>query len=250
MNLAELHTLTGAFAVDALPGDEQHRFEAHLTECTACAAEVAELRATAGRLGLAVAETPPPALRDRVLRRIGEVRQEPPPSGSSPRADGRRPGRAAKWRTYALAACLAVAAVLGGTAVWQHQQVDEARRQTQQARQQTAQLAELLASPDARTISGGALPGGGSATAVVSQDRDRAALLASGMAEPPDGKVYQLWFADGDTMRPAGFAAPGTGAALLDGRVDGASGMGITVEPDGGSPQPTSDPVLLLEFTA
>jgi hypothetical protein len=37
---------------------------------------------------------------------------------------------------------------------------------------------------------------------------------------------------------------------LLDGPIDGATGMGITVEPAGGSPQPTTEPVGLMEFPA
>ncbi|MBH0245536.1 anti-sigma factor, partial [Streptomyces cavourensis] len=37
-------------------------------------------------------------------------------------------------------------------------------------------------------------------------------------------------------------------AVLLDGPVDRATGMGITVEPAGGSAEPTSDPVALMDF--
>jgi len=37
---------------------------------------------------------------------------------------------------------------------------------------------------------------------------------------------------------------------LLQGAVDGADGMGITVEPAGGSPEPTSPPVAVMDFPA
>ena len=59
----ELHTLVGLYVVDALDDDEQARFEAHLAGCAACQQEVAEFRATTGRLSQLMAERPPETLR-------------------------------------------------------------------------------------------------------------------------------------------------------------------------------------------
>ena len=42
--------------------------------------------------------------------------------------------------------------------------------------------------------------------------------------------------------------AAGTTTALLEGDASEAIGAGITVEPPGGSQQPTSDPVVLFDF--
>ncbi|MFI6360918.1 anti-sigma factor domain-containing protein, partial [Streptomyces sp. NPDC050743] len=88
----------------------------------------------------------------------------------------------------------------------------------------------------------------GAGTLVVSASRDRAVFVASKMPTPPRGKVYQLWFADGGNMRSAGLMDPdrSSQAVLMQGAVDGATGIGITVEPAGGSKQPTSTPVALL----
>ncbi|MEV5410480.1 anti-sigma factor [Thermopolyspora sp. NPDC052614] len=74
----DLHTLSGAYALNALPEQQQRLFEEHMARCEACLIEVRGLRETAARLGLAAAEEPPPGLRARVLARIAEVRQEPP----------------------------------------------------------------------------------------------------------------------------------------------------------------------------
>ncbi|WP_055486683.1 anti-sigma factor [Streptomyces sp. WMMB 322] len=256
---AELHTLTGAYAVHALPAAERETFERHLAACPSCEQEVAELRATAGRLGLAVSEATSPQMRERVLRQIAGVRQEPPRVTGEPapvrEARGRRrPGGSRRLRSlprFALAACLAaVTAVSGGAAVWQYGEAQEAREQAQQSRQREAELARVLAAPDARTTGRSELPGGASGSVVVSRDRDRAAFLASGLAEPPAGKVYQLWFADGQKMRSAGLVdSPGDSkAVLMEGRVGGASAMGVTVEPAGGSPQPTTEPLALMKL--
>lgn len=258
MSTAELHTLTGAYTLHALSDAERDEFERHLTQCSSCAQEVRELSATAARLGLALTEPPPPEMRERVLNRVATVRQEPPAPGAagSGGGGGVRPGwrkRARALPRLTLAACLAAAA-LGGVAVWQYDTARDAEERSAQAErraeQRSREVARVLTAPDARTVTAKGLPGGGSGTVVMSQSRNEAAFVASGMASPPDGKVYQLWFDDGGTMRSAGLME-GSGesaAVLMKGKVDGASGMGITVEPAGGSTQPTSDPVALMKL--
>ncbi|MFD8467267.1 anti-sigma factor domain-containing protein [Streptomyces cyaneofuscatus] len=247
MTTADLHTLTGAYALHALPEDERREFERHLSDCEACTQEVRELSATAARLGLAAAESPPRELRERVLREITTVRQEIPSHGRRGRTVST--GRTGRWSSYALAACIAAAAAFGGVAVWQNQEAQDARQEANQATQRSEQLAQVLSAPDAKTSSG-ELTGGARGTVVVSQQENRAVFLASGMERPPSGKVYQIWFNDEGTMRSAGLMDPAASddAVLLDGPVDRATGMGITVEPAGGSAEPTSDPVALMDF--
>ena len=61
MSDPELHTLTGAYAANALDAEERDRFALHLAACADCRQEVAELRATTARLAGAVFEQPPAA---------------------------------------------------------------------------------------------------------------------------------------------------------------------------------------------
>ncbi|MFF1501525.1 anti-sigma factor domain-containing protein [Streptomyces sp. NPDC058316] len=251
MSNAELHTLTGAYALHALPDSEHDEFERHLADCRACAIEARELSGTAVRLGLAVAAVPPRDLRERVLREIATVRQESPSDTLRSRTGGST-NRTGRWPGFALAACLAATAGFGGIAVWQQQEARAARQDARTAQRQNEQLTQVLAAPDARTGTR-TLGGGARGTVVVSEKENRAVLLASGMREPPGGKVYQLWFDDAGTMRSAGLMkAANTSttqyATLLDGPVDRASGIGITMEPAGGSTRPTSEPVALLTF--
>ncbi|MFD5447438.1 anti-sigma factor [Streptomyces sp. NPDC003470] len=249
MTTTDPHALTGAYAVHALDGEERAAFERHLAACDACAQEVAEFTSTAGRLALAATVRPRPALREQVLRRITAVRQVTPGAAPAERVRrGERGGRSpARW---ALAACVAAAAALGGTAVWQYERAQDARHEAARAQRQVEDLAGVLAAPDAEYRS--ARLAGGTGTLVVSAGRDRAVFMASDLAAPPEGKVYQLWFADGEAMRPAGLMDPGRGdqAVLMRGTVDGASEVGITVEPAGGSDQPTSAPLALLDVPA
>ncbi|OEV29314.1 anti-sigma factor [Streptomyces nanshensis] len=248
MTSADLHMLTGAYAAHALPESEREEFERHLAACSSCDQEVRELTATAGRLGLATAAMAPPEMRDQVLRQITSVRQEAPKLTEPRRLGGGTVLRTRLLR-FALAASLAAAAALGGVAAWQYQSAQDARGQATESQQQSQELAGVLAAPDAQTTRDTRLPAGATGAVVVSRQRDRAAFLVSAMHKPPSGKVYQLWYADGSRMRSAGvMEAAGNNAVLLEGKLGRASAMGITVEPAGGSDQPTSEPLALMKL--
>jgi anti-sigma factor RsiW len=274
MTSPDLHTLTGAYAVHALSDREREEFERHIADCPACAQEVRELSATATRLALAAAAVPPPQMREQVLRRIAAVRQEPPAvtRQESPAVTRQEPsagtrqeqsaltrqerrgaaGRAAgaRWLPrLALAACLVGAVALGGVAVRQHQDADDARQRADRAEQRAGDLSRVLAAPDAATVSR-RLGGGTTATVVVSRSLGKAAFLAAAMPAPGAGRTYELWFDDAGTMRPAGLMDPDATnqAVVLDGRIGHASGVGVTVEPAGGSDRPTGAPVALVTF--
>ncbi|MGA4545285.1 anti-sigma factor [Uniformispora flossi] len=245
MKHRNIHLDTGAYALNALPAREHTEFSRHLRTCDSCAAEVRELVATAARLGGAAADDrPPPEVRDRVLQGIRGVRQErpaPPPPAWTDRITRRLPG-------FALAASVALAAVFGGVAWWQHDQAQDARARQQASDTAQARLTGVLTAPDARTTVA-RLSGGAAATVVYSARRNQAVLIASDMTAPPSGSVYQVWFDHTGHMTPAGLMDPArTSSAVLLDAVDGASGVGITVEPTGGSVQPTSAPIALLPF--
>ncbi|MEU6121260.1 anti-sigma factor [Streptomyces sp. NPDC047123] len=249
MGSTDAHTLAGAYALDALESDERAAFEEHLDGCADCRQEVAEFAATAGRLALAAHVPPPPALKRAVLAEIGDVRQEPPRTPR--RADVTPSPKGAPWlRNLALAACL-VAAALGGVATWQHQEAREARVEAGAARTEADQVAAVLAAGDARTHSV-TLSGGARGAVVTSASRNRAVFTASGLDGLPQGKVYELWFNDDGAMRPAGLLERGKSdqVTLMDGTIDKATGIGITVEPAGGSRTPTLPPVGLVDFPA
>src|SRR5262250_3564512 len=92
----DLHTLAGAYVLDAVSDDERAKFAAHLAVCAQCRDEVDELREAAARLGTAQAVRPRPELREPTIRAAYHTRQmgpviadgEParrPASGAGPR---------------------------------------------------------------------------------------------------------------------------------------------------------------------
>ncbi|WP_433514277.1 anti-sigma factor [Nonomuraea sp. CA-143628] len=263
------HTLVGAYALDAVDDElERRHFEDHLTGCAECALEVAAFAETAARLGSAVAVEPPPGLKERVFAQIDQVRQVPPtvavpaqqeaswgtPRRSEHRA-GRRPegrsqrSRRPRWRplvaAVGVAACLAAAVVFGVGALQARDELDQVRRMNQE-------VAAVLTAPDSR-IATAAAKQGGRGTVVVSRSRGKMVFLAAGLADLPEGQVYQLWQLAPGRIGSAGLlnadaagrtqpviAAPGPGVAKL----------GVTVEPAGGSAQPTTRPLFLVNLPA
>src|SRR5215471_5626025 len=112
----DLHSLSGAYALDALePGAEHDRFTRHLSRCPSCAGEVRGLREVATAMAFAAAAEAPAELRDRVLAAAARTRQLPPeaaaPSGARPR---RTRARAPwlPWLSGAVAAASIVVAVI------------------------------------------------------------------------------------------------------------------------------------------
>ncbi|MFF3850607.1 anti-sigma factor domain-containing protein [Streptomyces sp. NPDC002328] len=238
------HLDVGAYVLHALPPDEEAAFENHLAGCDACRQEVEQLSRAAVELGAAESSPPPAELRRRVLDQIAAVRQDRSPVPAS---------RIRRQRILrlALAASVAAAAALGGVAWWQNSQADTAREQSARARAGYRQLAGVLTAPDA-TITTGDLTHGGTASVVASRARGRAAFVATGLPPLTGDRVYQLWYAGSGGFRPAGLlpSAGGRQTRVLDGPLAGATAVGITVEPAGGSPQPTTAPLGVISIAA
>jgi anti-sigma-K factor RskA len=231
----DIHALSGAYAVDALDAEERVHFEAHLASCESCRAEVAELREASALLPGTAEVDPPAALRDRVLADIAKVRPLPPETP----VVHRLPLRRRLTTALVAAAVLAVAGV--GTVVWH-----EATTGTSQG---PSVADRVLRASDARRVNVD-LPNGASATVIRSISEGRAVLVTRDMPAPPSHRVYELWL-----QTPAGVMVPagtmdqaGSRTIVLQGDATTATAAGITVEPEGGSDSPTSDPIALFDF--
>jgi anti-sigma-K factor RskA len=239
----DLHILTGAYALNAIDGTERNRFERHMNRCQPCAHEVRGLAETATRLAMATAVMPPPGLRDRVLAAALRARQLPPAADPHPRT-----GRRAVWLprlTVATAAVgLAAALVLGIIGVNTRHQLDEA-----QARNRA--IAAVLAAPDIRIFTR-ATSDGGTATVIVSTGQEKMVFTTAGLPPPPAAKVYQLWLIGVPTRSAGLLPAPAGGhttPVVASGLTPGDK-IGVTVEPAGGTSQPTTTPIVIIPLPA
>jgi anti-sigma-K factor RskA len=239
----DLHGLTGVYALDALTGLELGQFEHHLHQCPPCENEVRGFRETSTRLALAVAASPPPGLRERVLTAASVTRQLPPEVGQAPPAR-LRPARS-PWLPR-LAAAVAAAAVAAAVALGVVQSTTQ--RQLDQAQAENRSVAAVLSAPDARLAVRRTLAGG-VATVVASPSRHALVISTSGLPALRGGKVYELWFVSGPTARRAGLLpAPAAGrtAPLLASGLAAGDAVALTVEPAGGTSHPTTTPILIM----
>lgn len=225
------HALSAAYAVDALDDIERAQFEKHLAVCGQCRDEVAGLTEAAAMLSHATAAPPPPDLRERVLSDAARVRPLPPRSAVT---TSRRLPRL-------LAAAAVVMALAGGVtaAVWQPWEQPQTVQVSLADRVRQAEDAQTWTRP---------LPGGAVATVVRSESLGKAVIRTSGLDAAPAGKVYQLWLQEPTGLVPAGLFSAGDTEVVLRGDAAKALGAGLTVEPSGGSPAPTTKPLVFVDF--
>ncbi len=237
----DLHSLTGAYAADALDTEEREAFQDHLSTCASCAPEVEGLAAAAARLGAASAIEPPAHLKAEVMARLGTVRQLPPLVNGAIELPIQRER---SFMRFMVAAAAAVVLAAGVSALW------TADHYRGNAAQQAA-LTRVLVAPDARTVTSSD-PTWAGARVVVSRTRGAAVLLAGDLAAPPSGRTYELWWLGSGKPKPAGTFVPGKDgvARLVKGALGAAKAVGVTVEPDGGSDQPTGEPVATFALPA
>ena len=242
----DLHSLSGAYALDALePGAERDRFTRHLSRCQSCAGEVRGFREVATAMAFAAAAEPPPGLRDQVLAAAARTRQVPPDVARGSHARPRRARSRVPWVPWlsgVVAAASIAAAVIFGLA--QAHTQDELN----QVRAQNQAISLLLSSPQATLLSHSTTKGG-VATVVLVADKHELAVITNGLPALPAGQVYQLWLIGAKKIVSAGLLPPATAgrtpAVLASGVVKGDT-LGLTVEPAPGSAQPTTTPILAL----
>jgi len=235
---AELHAMGGAYALDALDERERAAFEAHLTGCPTCTVELAEFRATAARLSDAVATRPPASLRDSVLATASRTAQE------RPVVPLRHP--VPRWRRQApmLAAAAATVVVVGAVGAYVHEHGQLTDLQDRDRREAAVMVADDADAFVTET-------GGTTVKVVSSESMDGAVVLMRGVPRLEDGRSYQLWALDNGRAESLGVMGNddvgGTTSHLVEG-LSGAEQVAVTVEPEGGSDQPSQAPVLSVEL--
>ncbi len=225
MTCEEIDEVLAAYVLSALSAQDTTDVRGHFTTCRHHDELLAALVAAAEALPLAVPERDPsPRLRARMLAAFdAEV------AGRQPAAFARLPG-ARRWlRPQPSFAWLAAAALLlavVGLATW------------------NAVL--LLGGEEAPTLVARFAGASGSGQ-VVYLKGERLALVNVELPAAPAGHVYQAWGMQETGPVSIGFV-PNHGAAALDADLSGADAVAISVEPAGGSSQPTTEPVLVAKL--
>jgi anti-sigma-K factor RskA len=242
MDQERFEDLKDSYVLGALPEEERLEFERYLMAHPDLQAEVEDLGAVAGLLAFSPREQePPPELRHRIMATVEAEAARPRTS--------RRSWLAGLWEAVGVRdLALAAAAVLViGLFSWSMLLQGEVR--DLQGRVQDLQSQPQ--GPQMIALGGGGTKQGARAV-LVTLEGDRAVLVAENMPPVPEGKTYQIWVIKDDTPQPSGLFEPrgDSIAAVVENPVEGADAVAVTVEPEGGSKKPTTDPILVGKVKA
>ncbi|MGI8649427.1 MAG: anti-sigma factor [Rubrobacter sp.] len=256
MNRDKFEDLKDAYALSALAPDEARDFEAYIRQHPELQAEVDELAGVASLLAFSAADREPPkSLRKNLVKTVA--------SEARPRGAARNHRRGLGAALASLADFLRARPLAFGTAgllvvgllswnVLLQGQLEMLRGDNSSLQ---AQIESPSSSPeDSSTSRVLAMDGQGNMSSVeaevVSYKNGQAVLVAQNMPDIPDGETFQIWVLNNGEASPSGvFESQGPSAdspvaAYVNHSIEGADAVAVTVEPEGGSEQPTSNPEL------
>ncbi len=209
---------TAAYVLGALEPDERETFRRHLADCAACQKEVAEFERITGALpDASVQYQVPKDLRRRVLAEVRATPKAAAHAGGTTRIRTSRSWRplvawGGAFAVVVIAVIIAFAAGSGGSG-----------SRTIQASAGNAEL----------RIAGG-----------------HGDLIVRRLPQLPAGRIYQMWVQRG-SAQPAptgtlfGVTSTGTASVGVPGSLSRVSAVLVTQEPAGGTPAPTTAPLIV-----
>lgn len=249
------------YALGALTDEEGEIVEAYLREHPEARSQLEEMGSAASALpyGLAAVE-PPPHVKEVLLKRVRadvEVRER----ASKPKqAEGPRERR---WAALFPAFSLGVATVAVIWAVVLNIQLarlqaevsllgDALAAQTNSLEQINAKLPETSPAVTVSLLGTEAQPRA-HGQLIADPNSQSAVLVIAGLSQLEAGETYQVWLIDADGPKSAGLLAvdaKGQGVLIVtaDLTIGEFDALGISIEPDGGSEQPTGDIVVLSDL--
>jgi len=227
--------LLPAYALDGLDEAEKRHVDEHLTGCFFCRAELRAYQDVTGQIAFLAPEAlPAPDLHSRLADRIQGLKPtRPSPSHQQPS----RPPLIRRLMPIGaiMGLVLIVALALSNLLLWQR-----------------LNHLEVLAGPlgmKAVTLQNTQEAPQASAFVIISSDGENGVLVVDELPELEAGREYQLWLVrDQETISGAVFSVDETGYRGL--RIEAPelllnySAVRVTIEPEGGSLQPTGAEVL------
>ena len=257
------------YALGALDERERTAFDAHLATCEVCATEVRELREVAGLLALGgPGVAPPPELRERILddaRKVRPIVTRAPSTTAAASAAGAAATAPPRVRARPivpwLAAAAAIIVAVGLGQRWRSER--DARLAAERsvvslrasldssgvALATRDSLIATLVAPEVQAVTVTSSGPNPSARYFLDRRAGRIVIATSSLPKAAPGRTYQLWGIE--TGRPpvslGTFDTDASGRALATLPVPSGLRIAVTAvtdEPAGGSPQPTTTPIL------
>jgi len=255
---ADLEDLLPFYILGTLAADEIARVEAYLRTNSEARRWVDEMRPVAEALALSAEPVEPdPATKQNLLKRTRKEQEGP----------AQRPGMFERFRqlaapldrmrleTLVVTVSLFVALLSLGWAVSIGREISRLRQEVGDLQASVAnqeQIILYLSNPNSRSvvIAGTEHRPQAQGNVIFAPEESVGGLLITGLVPLESGLVYQLWLIEGETPRSAGtFNVDASGQAVVPLAAPKAiaefDALGVSIEPAGGSLQPTGDIVLL-----
>lgn len=238
-----------AYALGALDADEISALESHLKSCQDCQSELADYQSvTTGLLQAIHPRTPPSGLRRNLIDRLPSRRNRTPNL------------LATMFGQFSLGqvAAAMVVVVLLGLNIFSSIQIRSLQQQQSAladriANDQTA--IAMLAYPSTQALPVHADVQDLTGSMLVDKDKKTAVLVLWNLPQLDVGQTYQIWLIDAEGKRTSGGLFTSTDdhgytAATISSPVSLGQfvGIGVTVEPWGGSDGPTGTRVLGVDL--
>jgi anti-sigma-K factor RskA len=231
-----------AYAIGALDAEEAAALEAHLQSCEVCRAELAEYRLISENLLTAIPPRPPSAaLRKRLQSQLPSAQKK-----SQPRLVG-------SFGQWAIGAALVLLLLVNLFSFMQMRAIQSQQTDLLQQLQTNQFALSMLAYPETQTfpISGENTSG----SVLLDRERNTVALVMWHLPELSEKEVYQIWLIEPNghrvsagLFRPQADVAYTTQPVYAEQDLSRFTAVGVTVEPAGGSEQPTGPRLFKVDF--
>lgn len=247
INCQDCEQLLAAFALGALDVDERLMVETHLETCASCRQILADYQAVGDGLMYAMPPTQPPAgLRARLLAKTAPT----PP----------KPDKIERWQllfprlmsAVGIVTLLVLVVFNLNLLVRTNQVLQTQESLTQQSQASQTALA-LMTYPGSQVavIESGNIYG----TLVFNPEGELAVLNVWGLNDLQAGQDYQVWLIEPDQTRISGGVFRSSDdmgfvsfVIKSSTSMDSFTGIGVTIEPEGGSPSPTGPRVFGVQL--
>lgn len=238
-----------AYALGALEAEEISALESHLAECKDCQAELAEYQSiTAGFLQSVPSREPPKRLRSQLIAQLPSRQPRAAPSLRNPFG---------RFSIGQAVSSLALLILLGLNIFLSLQIRDLQQRQTELAERlaQDQTAIAMLAYPSTQALPVEADVENVAGSMLVDKEKRIAVLVTWNLPEVQAGRTYQIWLIDPEGERTSGgLFKPEEGQRYTTTTIWSPQpfgyyqGIGVTVEPEGGSDGPTGSRVLGVDL--
>ena len=249
------------YALDALTDEERELVEAYLSEHPEALAQVQDLQRGASALPYSVSAVDPPRhVKESLMARVNSESSAHKASVAS------QPSRRAiRYEDIFRVLSFGAAALAIIWALVLNAQVAQLRNDiaalTDQLAAQAQSLDQIITNlpqnnpSNVVTVSlrGTELQPDAHGQLIANPNEQSAVLVITGLSQLEPGRTYQVWLIDGDAPVSAGLLTVdenGQGVLVVtsDETISSFNSLGISIEPQGGSPQPTGEIVVLSEL--